>query len=134
MSKISTEEAIKIVNAIPQSKLNELVSHMNKLQGSGKGKKGAGFWGDAWGWIKKNVAPVLGEVAKTVVKDILLPIVKQKISQKLGGGLSVAGGKKTAKKGTGLKVAGSGGRLIKGSLAAKERMAALRAMRKPKKC
>ncbi len=59
MSKLSRDEQLKIINAIPNSKLDELASHPTALQGSGEGKKGAGFWGDAWSWLKKN-GPVIG--------------------------------------------------------------------------
>lgn len=124
---LSKDEQLSIIHSIPESKLNELAAHMSQLQGSGKGKKGAGFWGDAWSWIKKNVAPVASSVGKTLLKDVLLPIIKQKISQKLGGGLSLAGGAK--KRGMGLKLAGTG-RPAKGSQAAKDKMAAVRAMKK----
>jgi hypothetical protein len=130
MSKYTKEEQLKLIHAIPESKLNELASHLAVMQGSGKyGKKGTGFWGDAWAWLKTNVGPVVSDIGKTLLKDILVPMLKQKISQKLGGkGLSLAGGKK---KGKGLKLAGTG-KLVKGSQEAKDHMAKLRAMRKPK--
>ncbi len=127
---LSQDEQLRIIHSIPESKLNELASHLAVIQGSGKGKKGSGFWGDAWGWLKKNVGPVLGDVGKTLLKDILLPIIKQKVSQKLGGGLGLAGGAK--KRGKGLKLAGSGPKpphMIKGSAEAKAHMARLRSMR-----
>ncbi len=130
---LSQDEQLKIIHSIPESKLNELASHLAVIQGSGKGKKGSGFWGDAWGWLRSNVGPVLKDVGKTLLKDVLLPIIKQKVSQKLGGGLGLAGGK--MKKGNGLRLAGTGSKpphMIKGSQAAKDHMSKLRAMRKKK--
>lgn len=129
---LSKEEQIKIVRAIPESKLNELAKHLMMVKGSGmyqskyKGKMGSGFWSDAWSWLKTNVGPVVGQVGKTVLNDILIPALKQKISKKMGGGLSLSG--------AGLKLSGQGkakpAHMVKGSQAAKEHMSRLRAMRK----
>ncbi len=127
---LSQEEQLRIIHSIPESKLNELASHL-AMKGSGK-MKGSGWFSDAFSWLKKNVGPVLGDVGKTLLKDVLLPILKQKISQKLGGGLGLAGGKK----GKGLKLSGSGcckpkpAHMVKGSQVAKDHMAKLRAMRR----
>lgn len=129
---LSTEEQLKIIHSIPNSKLDELASHLAVTKGAGK-MKGSGWFGDAFAWLKKNVGPVLGDVGKTLLKDVLLPIIKQKISQKLGGGLGLAGGKK----GKGLKLSGQGkavarskpAHMVKGSAEAKAHMAKLRAMR-----
>ena len=124
---LSQDEQLRIIHSIPESKLNELASHL-AMKGSGK-MKGSGWFGDAFSWLKTNVGPVLGDVGKTLLKDVLLPILKQKISQKLGGGLGLAGGKK----GKGLKLAGGCAKpphMVKGSQAAKDHMAKLRAMRR----
>ena len=126
---LSQQEQLNIIHSIPDSKLNELATHLANLKGSGK-MKGSGWWGDAFKWLKTNIGPTVVSVGKTLLKDVLLPIIKQKVSQKLGGGLGLAGGK--MKKGKGLKLAGSGPKaphMIKGSQAAKDHMAKLRAMR-----
>ena len=132
---LSKDEQLKILNLIPNSKLDELASHLAITKGAGK-MNGSGWFGDAISWLKKNVAPALGEVGKTVFKDILLPILKQKISQKLGGGLSLSGAGKKKIKASGLRLAGSGKakppHMVKGSQEAKDRMSLLRSMRKKK--
>ncbi len=131
---LSQQEQLNIIHSIPDSKLNELASHLANLKGSGK-MKGSGWWGDAFKWLKTNIGPTVVSVGKTLLKDILLPIIKQKVSQKLGGGLSLSGtGKK--KKGNGLKLSGTGkpkpAHMIKGSEEARLHMAKLRSMRKKK--
>lgn len=131
---LSQDEQLKIIHSIPNSKLDELASHLAMTKGAGK-MKGSGWWSSALSWLKTNVAPVLGDVGKTLLKDVLLPIIKQKISAKLGGGLSLSGaGKK--KKGNGLKLSGTGkpkpAHMIKGSEEARLHMAKLRSMRKKK--
>jgi hypothetical protein len=132
---LSKDEQLKIIHSIPESKLNELASHLAMTKGSGK-MKGSGWWGDAWGWLKKNVTPVLGDVGKTLLKEILLPVIKAKIKEKLGGGLGLAGTGKKKIKASGLKLSGQGkakpAHMIKGSEAARLHMAKLRSMRKKK--
>ena len=135
---LSKEEQIKLVNAIPEKMLDKLATVLAIKKGSGKGKMGSGFFSDIGNWLKVNVGPVMADIGKTVLNDILVPMLKKKIEQKISGGglglagsgLGLAGGKK---RGKGLKLAGSGVKaphMVKGSQAAKDHMAKLRAMRK----
>lgn len=88
--------------------------------------------GDILKAIGKKLKPIVKKVGPVVLKEIVLPLIKKKIK---GKGITPAGGSY----GKGLKLAGQGekkkkkkGRFVKGSQAAKDYMASLRAKRKKK--
>ena len=101
-----------ILKALPATHKKAVKQHAKQLQ-----MQGHGFM-DIIKSIGSFLGPIVKEVGPTVLKEFVLPFLKTKMS---GNGLSLAGG--------GLKLAGQG-KVIKGSLAAKEKMAKVRAMKK----
>lgn len=105
-------------------------SHINQM--SGNGMMGMGI-GDIINGIKKFLEPVMPfikNIAPKILKEFVLPFIKKKME---GDGLGIAGSGLSLP-GRGLKLAGQGKKKqphqIKGSQAAKDHMAKLRAMRK----
>tara|TARA_R110000787_G_scaffold191748_2_gene303242 strand:- start:957 stop:1298 length:342 start_codon:yes stop_codon:yes gene_type:complete len=111
-TRLTIPQQRMLIKTISPARKRAIKTHCNKCSMKGQGFKE----------ILKSIGSVLGPIAKEigpiVLKELILPFVKKKIS---GKGLTPAGGS--------LKLAGQG-KLVKGSLEAKQHMARLRAMRK----
>ena len=132
MKKLSKEEQMSLISAIPESRLLEAGKIFNTPGGMMCGK---GVGDDILRWLGKNIGPIFKELSNVVIKEILIPLVKKKV----GLGLNPAG-MGMSRPSAGLKLAGQGKHGMgmkkdtgKGSQAMKDRMAQLRSLRTFKK-
>ena len=126
--RLTNPQQKALLNALPNHRKNAVKSHCQSCQ-----MRGEGFMD-----ILKSIGSVLGPIAKeigpTVLKELILPFVKKKMTgnglSPAGGGLSPAGGGLST--GGALKLAGQGKqkKMVKGSKEMKAHMARIRAMRK----
>ena len=134
MQSLSKQEQIKLISAIPESRLIAASEYFNT---GGGGKRGGDVGSDILGFFKNTLGPIITEIAPTVFHEILLPLIKGKIG--LGKGRKTGGSKS---KGCGLSLAGNGlkfagqGKMMKdtgkGSEAMKIKMAKVRNAKKKK--
>lgn len=125
MPALSKADQMKVIAAIPESKLIEL-SHI--INNSGQGMRGGNFGDDVLSFLKNTFTTV----APALINSILIPLIQSKVGlgmrkkkggSKRGCGLSLSG--------TGLKLSGQGKRDTgKGSEAMKIKMAKVRAAKK----
>lgn len=133
---LTKKEQKAILKCIPAAQKKAVREHVRKLHQSGSGVM------DILKSVSNFLGPIISQVGPTVLKEFIIPFIK-KMS---GGGTELAGssgqGICDSSCGSGLKLAGQGdekpvrvkkSRLVKGSQDAKDHMAKLRAMRKPKK-
>ena len=114
--KLTKAQQKALLHALPAAEKAALKKHVKELH-----MKGHGIM-DIVRSVGSFLSPIIKEVGPQVLKDYILPFVQKQF----GLGLSPAGGSY----GMGLKLAGQGKKLVKGSQEAKDRMAVLRAMRK----
>ena len=133
---LTKKEQKTILKGIPAAQKKAVREHVRNLHQSGSGVM------DILKSVSNFLGPIISQVGPTVLKEFIIPFIK-KMS---GNGVELPGssgqGICDSSCGSGLKLAGQGdekpvrvkkSRLVKGSEEAKNHMAKLRAMRKPKK-
>ena len=133
---LTKKEQKAILKGIPAAQKKAVREHVRNLHQSGSGVM------DILKSVSNFLGPIISQVGPTVLKEFIIPFIK-KMS---GNGTELPGtsgqGICDSSCGSGLKLAGQGdekpvrvkkSRLVKGSQEAKDHMAKLRAMRKPKK-
>jgi hypothetical protein len=130
---LTKKEQKAILKGIPAAQKKAVREHVRNLHQSGSGVM------DILKSVSNFLGPIISQVGPTVLKQFIIPFIK-KMS---GNGTELSGqGICDSSCGSGLKLAGQGdekpvrvkkSRLVKGSQEAKDHMAKLRAMRKPKK-
>ena len=134
---LTKKEQKAILKGIPAAQKKAVREHVRKLHQSGSGVM------DILKSVSNFLGPIISQVGPTVLKEFIIPFIKKQMS---GNGVELPGssgqGICHSSCGSGLKLAGQGdvkpvrvkkSRLVKGSQEAKDHMAKLRAMRKPKK-
>ena len=134
---LTKKEQKAILKGIPAAQKNAVREHVRNLHQSGSGVM------DILKSVSNFLGPIISQVGPTVLKEFIIPFIKKQMS---GNGVELPGssgqGICHSSCGSGLKLAGQGdekpvrvkkSRLVKGSQEAKDHMAKLRAMRKPKK-
>lgn len=119
LTKLTLPQQRTLYNALPTNRKMALKKHCNSCEMRGEGIKD----------IMKKIGDVLGPIAKElgpkVLKEIIVPLLMNYAKEKAGlsgKGLSPAGG--------GLRLAGQGKKMKKGSQEMKDHMARIRAMKK----
>ena len=134
---LTKKEQKAILKSIPAAQKKAVREHVRNLHQSGSGVM------DILKSVSNFLGPIISQVGPTVLKEFIIPFIKKQMS---GNGVELPGssgqGICDSSCGSGLKLAGQGdekpvrekkSRLVKGSVEAKNHMAKLRAMRKPKK-
>lgn len=106
--RLTIKEQRDLIKAIPHSRKISVRKYCETCQQRG----------DGIGDILKKIGSVLGPIAKelgpTVMKELVIPFIKQKITQPpaqpAGKGLTLPGGKGLTLPGRGLRLAGQTGR------------------------
>jgi hypothetical protein len=140
---LTKKEQKAILKSIPAAHKKAVREHVRKLHQSGSGVM------DILKSVSNFLGPIISQVGPTVLKEFIIPFIKKMSGNGVelsGHGVGLCGCGSSSSCGCGLKLAGQGdeltvdklvrvkkNRLVKGSQEAKDHMAKLRAMRKPKK-
>lgn len=90
MKRLSVREQRKLIKALPSHRRTAVKKHCQLCQQRGEGL------GDILKSIGRVLGPISKEVGPTVLKELIVPLIKKKIS---GGALKLAGqGKKKRRK------------------------------------
>ena len=111
MARLSVARQREIINGLPKSKIAIVKKHCRSCEMKGEGIM------DILKSVKKALGPIVAKVGPTVMKELVLPLLKKKIGLGLspaGNGLKLAGqGNITAVSGQGLNLAGGKKRNVK---------------------
>ena len=92
--KLTRADKVKLIHSLSAGQKAQLRKHLHEHQMAGKGMSGTGFM-DFLKKIGSTLAPVVKAVGMPVLKEILIPLAKQKLLgsglRPVGGGLRLAG-------------------------------------------